>query len=130
MVRTTGTDDGERKVLADIAKHGWHCLNILEEDGLPSFAFTIGLFQTLQHPELIIFGLNRHLAHQILGIVATGLAEGRRLDLTQPTEDLLEKGSCVFVEVPRSQYREHVGFARWYYEGDGFPLAQIVYPNR
>jgi hypothetical protein len=38
MVQSTATDDGERKVLDDIAKYGWHCLNILEENGQPPWA--------------------------------------------------------------------------------------------
>ena len=130
MVQSTATDDGERKVLDDIAKYGWHCLNILEENDQPPWAFTIGLFQTWKHPELIVFGLKRAVAHEILNIVAQGLAENRRMDLSQPTDDLLQSGGCVFVEVPQSQYHEHVGFARWYYQGNNFPLYQIVWPSR
>ena len=130
MVQSTATDDGERKVLDDIAKYGWHCLSILEEDGEPPWAFTIGLFQTWGHPELIIFGLKSTVAHQILNVVAKGLAENRRIDLSRPSDDLLQNGSCVFVEVPDSEYRERVGFARWYYEGNNFPLYQVVWPSR
>src|SRR5437667_10027912 len=105
MVRSTATDDGERKVLDDIAKYGWHCLNILEENGQPPWAFSIGLFQTWKHPELIVFGLKRDVAHEILNIIATGLAEHRRIDLSRPTDDLLQSGSCLFVEVPVSLSR-------------------------
>jgi len=32
--------------------------------------------------------------------------------------------------VPSSQYYEHVGLCRWYYEGNGFPLYQVVWPSR
>jgi hypothetical protein len=130
MVQSTATDDGERKVLDDIAEYGWHCANILEGKGQPPWAFTIGLFHTWKHPELIVFGLKGNVAHEILTIVARGLAEGHRMNLSLPTEDLLHDGSCVFVEAPKSQYREHVGFARWYYQGDGFPLFQVIWPSR
>jgi Domain of unknown function (DUF4262) len=130
MVQSIGTDDGERKVLADIAKFGWHSLNILDQGDKPGWRFTIGLYQTWQHPELIVFGLKRDVVHSVLSIVANGLAEGRRIDLSRPTDELLENGSCVFVEVPKACYREHVGFARWYYQGDAFPLYQIVWPSR
>jgi hypothetical protein len=51
MVRCTGHDDKERKVLDDIAEYGWHCVNILEEGELLPCAFTVGLFQTWDHPE-------------------------------------------------------------------------------
>lgn len=130
MVQTNGTDDGERKLLDDIAKYGWHCLNILAEKDLPPWTFSVGLYTTWQHPEIIIFGLKREVAHEIVNIIATGVAAGRRLDLSLPTDELMNNGSCVFVEVPHDQYSEHVGFARWYYQGDKFPLYQIVWPSR
>jgi Domain of unknown function (DUF4262) len=30
----------------------------------------------------------------------------------------------------RKVIAEYIGYARWYYEGDGFPLYQIVWPAR
>jgi len=36
--------------------------------------------------------------------------------------------ACVLVKVPETEYHEHVGFCRWYYEGNAFPLYQIVRP--
>ncbi len=54
-----GSDDGERKTLADIAEFGWHSVNVLEDDGYPPWTFTIGLYETGNHPELIIVGRSR-----------------------------------------------------------------------
>lgn len=31
---------------------------------------------------------------------------------------------------PKASYYEYVGFARWYYYGNDFPLYQIVRPSR
>jgi hypothetical protein len=53
MVRSASEDRGERKVIADIAKFGWHCVHIHGEGELVEYAFTVGLFQTYKHPELI-----------------------------------------------------------------------------
>ena len=130
MVQRIATDDGERSVLDDIAKYGWHCIYILEQDGQPPWTFTIGLFETWKHPELVIFGLKRQVAHEILNIVAVKLAKGERIDLSQPTDDLVHGASCLLVGVPEHHYRARFGFARWYYQGDGFPVYQIVWPNR
>lgn len=52
------------------------------------------------------------------------------MDLNALNGELLEGYSCCFVEVPRTAYYEHVGFARWYYQGDDFPLYQIVWRSR
>jgi len=130
MVCRIAEDQGDQKVLDDIAKFGWHCMHISAEGEQVGYSFTVGLFQTYGHPELVIFGLSSNVAHQILVIAADAAKSGTPIDLTQPTEALLNDFSCCFVEVPRSNYFEYVCIARWYYEGNGFPLYQIVWPSR
>jgi hypothetical protein len=130
MVRTVGEDKSEQKVIDDIAQYGWHCVNIMAEGENVEYSFTIGLFQSYGHPELIIFGLPSSVSHQVLAIAADAAKAGSPLDLTRPTDALLNNYSCCFVEVPFSEYRDHVGYARWYYQGNNFPLYQIVWPSR
>lgn len=130
MVRTIAKDISEQKVIDDIAKFGWHCVNILPEGSAVAYSFTVGMFHTYQYPELIIFGLPADIAHEILSVAVDTIQRKKPIDLSRPTDELLEGYSCCFVEVPTSQYRDHVGFCRWYYEGNGFPLYQIVWPSR
>ena len=130
MVRAVGDDKSEQRVVDDVAKFGWHCVHILAEGEAPEYSFTVGLFHSYRHPELIIFGLSSKVAHQILTTAANAAKSGQALDLSQPTDELLNNYSCCFVEVPPSEYYEHVGFCRWYYEGNSFPLYQIVWPSR
>lgn len=130
MVRTVGEDDSERKVLDDIENFGWHCVHIQAEADLVEYSFTIGLFQSFKHPELIIFGLPRQTAHQVLALVADAARAHAPIDLSSPTDALLKNYSCCFAEVPRAQYHEHMGYGRWYYMGNGFPLYQVIWPSR
>ena len=130
MVRTVGDDAAEQKVIDDIGKYGWHCVNVLAEGDEGPFSFTVGLFQTLKYPELLIYGLPSKTAHEILTIAVDAAKEGHPLNITASTDELLNGFECCFVEVPNSAYRDHVGFARWYYQGDDFPLYQIVWPSR
>lgn len=130
MVHKTGKDASERKVLEDIAEYGWHCVHIFAEGDLPPYAFTVGVFETYKHPELIIFGLPREVAHQVLDLAVRALRSGAITDLSLPSDELLNGYPCVFVQVPESEYFEHVGYDRWYYEGNAFPLYQIVWPSR
>ena len=130
MIRTIGEDKGEQKVIDDIAAYGWHCMNIMADGDQPPFSFTIGLFQSYGHPELIIFGLRSEIAHQILAIAADAAKAGTPFDLSKSSDEFVEGYSCCFAQVPFSQYYEHVGYARWYYNGNSFPLYQIVWPSR
>lgn len=96
---------------------------------MPGFAFTIGLFHSYDHPEFIIFGLPWEVAHEVLHLTVQGLKGGSIRDLSLPTDELLEGYPCVFVQVPETEYHEHVGYCRCYYEGNSFPLYQIVWPS-
>ncbi len=105
-------------------------MNVFGDDEHEPFSYTIGLFQTYGHPELLIYGLSEETSHAILCIAAEAAARGQPLNMNEPTDELLEGYACVFVPVPLEEYPEHVGFARWYYEGDNFPVAQIVWPSK
>lgn len=130
MVRRVAEDASEQRVLDDIAEHGWHCVHILEDDEGPGYSFTIGLWASYAHPELIVFGLPAQAAHTILSTVARAAADGEPLDLDSASDALLHRYSCWFAPVPRARYHAHVGYARWYYQGEDFPLRQIVWPSR
>ena len=130
MVRQIGEDASERKVLADIAEFGWHCVHIMADGELVEYSFTVGLFQTYRHPELIVFGLPPGVAHKVLCNAVDEAQRGAPIDLSSPSDALLNNYSCCFVEVPTSEYHEHVGIARWYYQGNDFPLVQVVWPSR
>jgi hypothetical protein len=130
MTIRIGSDDVERRVLADVEKFGWHCLNILEEGGNPPWTFSIGFHKTWNFPELILIGLKREIAHATLNIVATQLGDGRRPDLASPSDHLFNDFACCFVEVPKSMYRAYLGTAIWFYERSDFPVFQIVWPSR
>ena len=43
----------ESTISADIEKYGCHIVLVEADDYLPSFAYSIGLFQTYHHPEVI-----------------------------------------------------------------------------
>lgn len=130
MPRTNASDPGDQKLLDDIKEFGWHCLSVDGDDEHQQFTYTIGLFQTFGFPELLIYGLDGNIAHEILTIAGNAAARGEPLNTSEPTDALLEGYSCVFVRVPIDEYPDHVGFARWYYECDSFPVEQIVWPSK
>ena len=46
------------------------------------------------------------------------------------TGDILEGYDCAFRAVAKKQYKEYLGFARWYYKGNDFPVLQCVWPDK
>jgi hypothetical protein len=129
MVVTTAKDEPERKALDDIRKYGLHVMGVHEDEYGPDFAYSIGLFQNYAHPEVIIIGLEQPLAHAVLNDIADDVKKGKTYRPGEFYTDLLESVTCFFGEVATQHYAEFVGWARWFYEGDDFPLLQCVYPT-
>jgi hypothetical protein len=125
----TARDEPERIVLNNIAEFGWHAVNVIEDDGHPPWSFTIGLYETWQHPELIVIGRSRATAHKMLESIATQIDEGCAPDLRDPDSYLLLGIPCHFLEVNLRYYSDYVGFALWYYRKRRFPLYQIIWPG-
>jgi hypothetical protein len=71
-----GKDEPERIVLSNINEYGWHCVNVIEDNGCPPWTFSIGLYETWQHPELIVIGRSRATAHKMLESIATQIEDG------------------------------------------------------
>lgn len=58
-------NEAEKFIFDTIAKYGWQ-ISTIESDGYsPSFAYTIGLTKTYNHPELIILGLSTKLMGEL-----------------------------------------------------------------
>ena len=48
----------DKRVLADIREYGWHVVKVFSRHGGPDFAYSIGIFETFVHPEILIVGLD------------------------------------------------------------------------
>jgi hypothetical protein len=121
---------GDAQLRADIEAYGWHVIKVYEDEEGPGFAFTIGLFQQFVHPELIVFGLPLDTMHLMLNAAGEAVRAGRTYAPGKDYDDILEGYSCTFRPVPRRQYKEYLGYARWYYQGDNFPALQLIWPDR
>lgn len=122
-------DEGEHQVISDIKKYGVHIVQVIEDEEHPSFAYTIGLFENYLHPEVIIIGLKHELTKILLNNIAHDVKNGKTYTTNEFHEGVLNDFLCYFGEVPKSEYKDYVGWATWFYKGDAFPLVQCVYPT-
>lgn len=125
----TATDDAERKTLSDIKNHGLHIVHVFEDEEHPRFSYTIGLFENYLHPEIIIIGLKHDLTQILLNNMAYEIKKGKNYVAGEYHEGILDDFMCYVGEVPKSEYRDYVGWALWFYEGYDFPLLQCVPPT-
>ena len=119
----------EEKCLADIEQHDIHVLKVYGDDEWPEFAYSVGLYHHFQLPEVIILGLRSELAHSLLNNLAARARSGERFKVGDTLQGLLEGFDVQLRPVPVPHIKPHFGWARWFYEGKPFPVAQLVYPT-
>lgn len=61
-------DEHEAQTLADIDRFGWSVFKVGNDMG-PDFAYSVGMFRTLSHPEILIFGLPLDTMHRLINDV-------------------------------------------------------------
>jgi len=119
----------DNKFHRDIERYGWTVLMIPASDYLPSFAYTVGLFQNFNHPELICFGLKGELANEILNDVGELIRKGEVIKI-ESNYNLFEKSRAQFVNVDKRSISDHFRYAIRYYNTSEFPALQLVWTDR
>ena len=120
---------GDKQLLSDIEEFGWHVVKILEDDKGPGFCYSIGLFETFNHPEIIIVGPNLDLAHTLINNIGEDLKNGMGYETGKLYPDILDGFDCLMLKVKEEHYKQHFGYAQWYYKNKSFPVLQCIYPT-
>ena len=128
--RTDDMSPAEQKILDDVENVGLHVITVPEDDVGPGFAFSIGLWENYEQPEVVVFGLPPEVAIELINGVADDVDDGKRFAHGQQAEGLLQHYPVRFLAVPRERYAEFLGTASWAYEGDDFPAVQLVWPDK
>ncbi len=127
----TITDQHEGFIERCVRDHGWAVQIIPDDDEGPGFAYTVGLHANYGHPELIIFGQPQDVMHALLNSCGDRVKSGEKLPLDRRLADILDGCDVEFREVKEpSSFKEHVGYALWFYEGSPFRLLQLVWPDK
>lgn len=106
-----------------IERKGWTCVAVEAGHDNPGWAYTIGLVDHFDHPELVVVGLPPPDAYWLLDHVARTVREGAEVDVGERI--LLPRAGIDVVvgEVHPAQWEEHDTFNIWlnYYEALGPP---------
>jgi Domain of unknown function (DUF4262) len=119
----------KNRIKEDIELYNCHVIKVMEEDDLPGFGYSIGLFERFNHSEVIIVGLKLDLIHSLINSIAEGVSNGKRFESYTFYPDILDNFDCFVVDVANSNYDEYVGQALSYYGNRDFPLVQCIYPT-
>ncbi|GAB4045683.1 DUF4262 domain-containing protein [Spirosoma litoris] len=119
----------KEKIEKDVKLHGWIVYNIIDKT-LPTFAYTVGLYATFGHPEIIISGLRKEIGHQILNDIGNDVRKGINRQADQSYSDILQNYNCVFKQISENTYQDYLGQAMVFYDEERIPFLQCVYPDK
>lgn len=123
-------DERDVAILGDIDRVGWSVIQIEpddKDDPGPPYSFSVGIFHTHGHPEIILLGLPHNVAGQIINDIGDLIASGQKIEAHRTYDDLASV-PLAFVPVDPAYYKEYVGYALWLYRGPSFPMLQCVWP--
>ncbi|MCY7412782.1 MAG: DUF4262 domain-containing protein [Salinibacterium sp.] len=112
-----------------IDKEGWAAVQVHETDQQPNYAYSVGLWKTFQHPEVIVFGLLPDVGHRLINVIGEGVREGTRFPSSGTSSEVLEGRDCAFREVSPGAIPAYMGEAQKYY-GTVFPAIHCIWPDR
>jgi hypothetical protein len=122
-------DEVERRVRADIAHYGWHVGKVEGDERAPSWAFTIGLFESFGHAELVVFGLDLETGHRLLNQVGLLVKRGHVFRDGERSEGILADHNVAFRSVAAPWHPVFLGNVAWFYQRADTPALQCFWPD-
>lgn len=122
--------EAENAIKRTVKEHGWFVALFEADTATPSFAYTIGLWKTFEHPEIIVFGLPTDTMHWMLNDAAELVKAGQAIQLSVDNTDILNNVPVQFRAVDASNIRDYFGYARWFYDYSEFPAIQLIWPDK
>jgi hypothetical protein len=114
-----------------IEKYGY-AVQIVEPDPEEAdryFAYTIGLFEKYEHPEMFVFAFGSDNAKNISQSCGSYVKEGNVIYPNEINNDLANLASYARPIHP-SNFEEFLGIGMEYYGHKNFPALQLFWPNK
>jgi hypothetical protein len=113
-----------------VEKFGWEAMLVSSEDQRTSFAYTVGLRDTMGFPEIIVIGLKQEIAHGSLRRAVKAMQAGTDLSAARVRE-IVGEVEVEFRPVSQRWFRHIMCRADWYYgyNENEIPALQLIYPD-
>jgi hypothetical protein len=113
-----------------IRDFGWFVAKFEADTACPAMGYTIGLWETFKHPEIICFGLSTNLMHQLLNDAGEKIAQGKTIKTDIDDNYYLEKSPVMFKNIEPENINDYMGYGRWYYKYNDFQAIQLFWTDK
>jgi hypothetical protein len=112
------------KLNYNVKTYGLQVQHVFGDESGPNFSYSIGLFETYKHPEILIIGLSQSLCQIVINNMAEDIKNGKQYLPLKFYTDILDDFDCYIVQVDQSNNGEYVVQAEQYYGNSDFELVQ------
>ena len=113
-----------------IEKYGLSVVMIESTEYLPSFAYSIGLKETYNHPEIISFGLSPQLLHEIINDVVEIIKKEGIINTEKEYDNIFQNSRAKFLQIDKRNIEDYFGVAIKYYDNSEFEGLQLIWTDR
>jgi hypothetical protein len=113
----------------NIIKYGLQVISVSGSEYLPSFSYSIGLFETYKQPEIICFGLPQNLGHEIINDVADLIQSGEQIKCNTNYANIFRNSRAEFLKIDDRNIIDYFGAALNYYGDIKFPALQLIWTD-
>jgi hypothetical protein len=134
----------DEKLISDIRVYGWHCLHVADEHHPDhaeenaalgphpiydaAFSYTVGLWISPTHPELVLVGRWKQ-NHAIIAAAVSAIDEGSRFEVGSTSAEVLHGYDVCFGAVLPARRTELLTYASWANRRRPFEALQLVLPD-
>jgi Domain of unknown function (DUF4262) len=129
QLRTTELSEIDERAIGHIEEHGCALISVAAncKDDF-GWTYSLGIYDTCGHPELITVGLSPEVAKFCLNEISHRMREG--VDVTKERQKgLIANVECELRSVTPNWARRLMNFANWYNGHTDYPVLQIIYPD-
>jgi hypothetical protein len=125
-----GSEELLAKTKLNIEKFGLEVIMVSSTSYSHAFAYSIGLWKSYTHPEIICFGLPNDVGHGVINDVAAVIKDSEVVEEGKIYTDIFEEGRATFIKVDKRNISDYFGAALNYYKNDHFNAMQLTWTDR
>lgn len=113
-----------------IEEYGLSVVMIESTKYLPSFAYSVGLKENYNHPEIICFGLNTQILHEIINDVGGIIKTEGKINNEKEYDNIFQNTRAKFLKIDERNIEDYFGVAMKYYDSKEFKGLQLIWTDR
>lgn len=113
-----------------IKKYGLSVIKVESTGYLPSFAYSVGLSETYNHPEIICFGLSTKLLHELINDVSKIIEVEGKINIDKEYDNIFQNSRAKFLKVDKENINSYFTVAINYFKTDKIKCLQLIWTDR